>query len=737
MSTSKKEKNKFQLTFLKLKPSEKLKNTISLPELPPASFLKYSENKTIQTRIWSDLADQKLKLDRSSSYFQKKSPQNLDSSAQSLLSTLGIIHNTTTRQLPKDLSKLKEMIYQSKPLEKVSLGSPATREDTKTLAEWLDTMLKTALSEQNNDIERLCETAMMIYEVCFHEIVRQVSVQCVERGELINKVWKAYLGILEKALRISQAIQEYESTKHEQECRNIHFEYKDEINKLKNDCFLSKNEVDRIGRVLKNKDEEISILIKREVRVLEKLGILQKKYENNKKDLLYMQEDNRIMKAKLFNSNVEYVENWNGVIEPKLINIQKIKKRDDQDILNILKIDPLLSAQMVSDEKTENLLKNIEKYEDFTKQLINQLDFIDKPCQTEIELKDTSTETDPELKIIRKQTEAKTVEVMHLKVESIMDLSQDSQELTETPKLETEKFLNKFQEKIDQVNALMEKMKQNIQTNIPLIYQKDLLNNFYRTVKDSVNIMKEEYEKEDHHEGFQRSPRQAKTLTYIHNNKPTKKPTLDLISLLTQKVLSTPSQKLKVIMIKKILLKTIESFYEIRMKKMNEGDKKQELGQLIIDHYYNRYGMPKVVESKFTQLLSSCIKYQSIKRVQLFGRFLKLFKNISVEDLIFYLDSVSWMKQTFYSENLEEQRISYEKALDWCKNFLTNKLEDPEKSKIKFFIENNKQADSLTKVSFVDVDFLLDYTIDIVQKKRSDNLDFLKSTYEAGDVSFI
>ena len=49
-------------------------------------------------------------------------------------------------------------------------------------------MLKTALSEQNNDIERLCETAMMIYEVCFHEIVRQVSVQCVERGELINKV---------------------------------------------------------------------------------------------------------------------------------------------------------------------------------------------------------------------------------------------------------------------------------------------------------------------------------------------------------------------------------------------------------------------------------------------------------------------------------------------------------------------------------------------------------------------
>jgi hypothetical protein len=140
---------------------------------------------------------------------------------------------------------------------------------------------------------------------------------------------------------------------------------------------------------------------------------------------------------------------------------------------------------------------------------------------------------------------------------------------------------------------------------------------------------------------------------------------------------------------------------------MNEGDKKQELGQLIIDHYYNRYGMPKVVESKFTQLLSSCIKYQSIKRVQLFGRFLKLFKNISVEDLIFYLDSVSWMKQTFYSENLEEQRISYEKALDWCKNFLTNKLEDPEKSKIKFFIENNKQADSLTKVSFVDVDFLI------------------------------
>ena len=49
-------------------------------------------------------------------------------------------------------------------------------------------MLKNALSEKNDDIEGLCETAMLIYEVCFSEIVRQVSVQCVERGDLINRV---------------------------------------------------------------------------------------------------------------------------------------------------------------------------------------------------------------------------------------------------------------------------------------------------------------------------------------------------------------------------------------------------------------------------------------------------------------------------------------------------------------------------------------------------------------------
>ncbi|OMJ80909.1 hypothetical protein SteCoe_18718 [Stentor coeruleus] len=737
----------------------RIKNSLTLPDLPPASSLKLSENKTVKTRVFSELDTIKNKPFRSFLGSSHNSSNNIKNSKRqniletkdslkndqsSLLTTLGVLNNSSARTLPKDLNSLKEILSQSKSMDKLALGSPATRADTTELANWLDSMLKIALAENNNDIEGLFESAMVIYEVCFHEIVRQVSVQCVERGDLINRVWKAYLGILEKALKISKAVQNYKVDEFNQEKKNLQNRFVLEKEEISKENERLKLEIGKLNRIVKNREDEALHMAKKEVRITEKMQILQKYYEDCKRNLLYLQEDNRIMKAKLLNSSVEFIENSKGVIEPRLVNMQKIKRKNEAEIKNLLKSDPLLSAQMVSDEKSETLTKSLTKFEDFSKLFINTPDFQDKNEGTEAEYAEKDVQTDTLSFRLSKTNiglEDEGLQLMQLRVENIMDLTEENDtksqtEETEDGKISAESYMLQVREKINQVNALLERMKTNIQNSAPMNCQQDVLNNFYSAVTDSINNMKGSEKDGQDETGFIRNP-QRRMLTFIQRttSKAVKKPTMDLISTVTQKIINTPPHKLKNIVFKKMLLRMVTGFYEIKIKKVLEGDRKQDLGQIVIESYYKRYGMPKVVEGRYVQLLASCIKYKSIKRVYIFGRFLKLFGSVTFEDLNFYIDSVGYFKTVTYTESLEEARITYEKCIEWFKGYLPGVMGQEDRLKMKVFIENYKTQDSGTKNMSIDIDLLLEYGIDLLQKNRAENLDFLNSIYEAGDLN--
>lgn len=740
-----------QFSIISNKKPSHVKNSLTLSDLPPLSSLHLSDNKILKTRVFSELASIKLKSHKSSASISGKSlpPLELKDYSQSdqslLLSTLGVMSNSSARNLPKDLNSLKDILANTKTIDKLSLGNPATRKDTTELANWLDSMLKTALSENNENVEGLFETAIIIYEVCFYEIVRQVSVQCVERGDLINRVWKAYLGILEKALKISKAVQEYQLNESVKEKKHMKEVYMKKINDVEYENDELKEEIERLKRVVKSKEDEMGSLVCKEVRINEKMQIIQKYYENCKRDFLYLQEDNRIAKAKLLNSNIEFVENSKGVIEPRLMNITKIKRKTDAEIDRILKSDPLLSTQMLSNIKSESLTNSISKYEDFTRSLMNRVDFEDKNEGTETECSEKDTQTDiishrRSKGEITNGLETEDLELIKLKVENISEYNEDiaesrsqTEEAEEDNKLSTESYINQVRNKITQVNALLERMKTNIEDTAPSSHQKDILNNFYSAVTESINKMKSTKE-EANEVPFTRS-RRTKMLTFIHReSKVIKKPTLDMISTVTQKIINTPAHKLKSIVFKKILMKMITGFYDAKVKKVLEGDKKQDLGQIVIENYYKRYGMPKVVEGRFCQLCASCIKYKSIKRVYTFGRFLKLFNSVTFEEFNFYIDSVGFFKNIIYTENLEEAKITYDKCIEWFKGFLPGVMNQEDRLKIKVFIENYKQLDNSGKGFVVDVDLLLDYGIDVMQMRKAEHLDFLNSIYEAGDV---
>ncbi|KAH0618261.1 hypothetical protein JD844_017292 [Phrynosoma platyrhinos] len=88
---------------------------------------------------------------------------------------------------------------------------PSGRLEVLQLMKVMDTMLEkagtdnkdvgvTGLSQMHNILEVL-KVEQNIYNIVFHEIIRQVSVECAERGELLSKLRQRYVELLERIPR--------------------------------------------------------------------------------------------------------------------------------------------------------------------------------------------------------------------------------------------------------------------------------------------------------------------------------------------------------------------------------------------------------------------------------------------------------------------------------------------------------------------------------------------------------
>eukprot|EP00002_Diphylleia_rotans_P036602 TRINITY_DN8084_c0_g1_i2.p1 TRINITY_DN8084_c0_g1~~TRINITY_DN8084_c0_g1_i2.p1 ORF type:complete len:899 (+),score=215.89 TRINITY_DN8084_c0_g1_i2:143-2839(+) len=98
------------------------------------------------------------------------------------------------------------------------------------------------------------ESVKKIYVTCFSEIVRQVSVQCVERGRLLTRMWNTFVGINDRQrqyilglmdqlqVQLTSVTKEYQAAS--TEFHNASVEYATEIRRLKSalEKMISENE---------------------------------------------------------------------------------------------------------------------------------------------------------------------------------------------------------------------------------------------------------------------------------------------------------------------------------------------------------------------------------------------------------------------------------------------------------------------------------------------------------------
>ncbi len=128
---------------------------------------------------------------------------------------------------------------------KTDLGAPASRNDAIALLRWLNSILeKLSSAEGNMGEDDKFELAQTVYYISFTEIIRQVSVQCVERGLLIWKIWQAYLSLVEHLSSHYKEKMRKLQQKHEERLDQTHTYYEKEINECRTDAENAKKRLD-------------------------------------------------------------------------------------------------------------------------------------------------------------------------------------------------------------------------------------------------------------------------------------------------------------------------------------------------------------------------------------------------------------------------------------------------------------------------------------------------------------
>ncbi|CAD8135611.1 unnamed protein product [Paramecium pentaurelia] len=81
---------------------------------------------------------------------------------------------------------------------------PPNRQQALDLKEWLFFMLQRTKDKSKNLTSiQIAEEIQLIYTSCFKEIIKQVKVECVDRGELLQIIWDFYIQLIDQIIKSS------------------------------------------------------------------------------------------------------------------------------------------------------------------------------------------------------------------------------------------------------------------------------------------------------------------------------------------------------------------------------------------------------------------------------------------------------------------------------------------------------------------------------------------------------
>ncbi|CAD8047832.1 unnamed protein product [Paramecium primaurelia] len=302
--------------------------------------------------------------------------------------------NQRSTNLQKYFGEILKLEMQQSIQEKEMI--PPNRQQAIDLRDWLFMMIAYTKQECSNmNTRELAERIQLIYASCLRELIKQVSIECTERGDLLQTVWDFYVELIGQIIKCySEQQRESEKSYLEQMQRIQNFhdsqmeiaksryqEYQNQIIKIKNETSDSIDEL--------NLTKTKMLLLTSEMRQLIETNETQK----NEIDSLLLQ----IMLLKTQDNND------NKKIEDQKIDVQLAKGKSI--VSHLLNYKSIATEYKFNKNKVKNT--NFQKFEQLREQeqllkidLINQqilepdIEYADEEIQVQLDMEQKQTQTD-------------------------------------------------------------------------------------------------------------------------------------------------------------------------------------------------------------------------------------------------------------------------------------------------------------------------------------------------------
>lgn len=666
---------------------------------------------------------------------------------------------SSTLNLPKNIEELRTNTRTH------IRHKPTGRRDAELVAEWLETMLEQVKKEK--DLTQMFTEAEMVFKSCYDELVAQVSVQCSERGDLLRKVWDAYVGLLERSLKQikKEKLHEAKILKTElSEQSNRHFA---EVASLRQLLEEAKRDREDLEAEIRVRSRAQQLHMQRERKLTSRLEIIQKYYEDNKRKFLTLKEKYRVAKIELDNRLSDYSEDENGrIIKTK--RVKRFKQRQKAEIKRDVMLDPG-NKDMLNDSiehEIENYDAQLEiKYDDddFKDKGTDTNDFVKVSVHVETELEYCAGDFGGEKAPYKKQRRVQT---------DVKDLCGTSEGIPKS-KLSSLNFINRLElapapeeveaspSSIPDINIIAESeaLLKQIQSKFPIPETvKEMISTFARrasalpntlSINQSVMEDSDEYDDPDSVNGStvdSKRRQNKKNFTEIvafrlNKRKHTVRVRAEPHVLLVQRVLSTPVHAIKNVTIKKMLLKMISSFYEEALVRLKDDSEYEiEMAQFVYEQCLNKYGFKKAAEQKFTQIVGSCLKFKECLRIETFGRFMGLYDSLDSAALSIYLKGLEMIRASKQGKDTqwidyEESHMSPFKRAEECLRSLyevSKSYNELQQSLLQLKAEDTTGAN---KFGVIEVEHFLRFLLEAYIGDKTRTRTYVKRVFEAADMN--
>jgi len=185
-----------------------------------------------------------------------------------------------------------------KELPSVFTTAPAGRQEVLILGNWLmktiDGIEKDAEASLNDKFKKADE----VYSICISELFRQVSCECIERAELLMRVWKAYTDLTQDILAERKKVELAIETKAEEERNKLHEMYKAIIDAKDKKLQEKDEKMAEMEKIMEQLKEKASTAFANKETTFAENQRLKNAIEKYKKTLQNVMQENRDMSYK-------------------------------------------------------------------------------------------------------------------------------------------------------------------------------------------------------------------------------------------------------------------------------------------------------------------------------------------------------------------------------------------------------------------------------------------------------